>query len=109
MTNRKNKFNNTVVFEGEEKFDSKKEYNRWCELKLLERAGVITNLKRQIPFVLVEKSEYGRELKYVSDFCYWEQGKYIVEDVKSTATKTPLYRFKKRLLAEKYGIVITEI
>ena len=104
----RNKFNNVVVFEGEEKFDSKKEHNRWKELKLLERAGAINNLKRQVKFVLIEKSQYGRERAYICDFAYWENGKYVVEDVKSNITKTPLYRFKKRLMAEYYGIVILE-
>ena len=105
---RRNKFNNTVVFEGEERFDSQKEYNRWKELCLLERAGAISNLKRQVSFTLFEKSQYGRERVYIADFCYWENGKYIVEDTKSNITKTPLYRYKKRHMAEKYGIIILE-
>lgn len=53
-------------------FDSKKEANRYCELCLMERAGVITDLQLQVPFVLVEKSKYGREIKYVADFTYIE-------------------------------------
>ena len=108
MKKQKNKFNNVIVFDGEEKFDSQKEYNRWRELCLLERARVINGLKRQIPFTLIEKSQYGREITYVADFCYWENGKYIVEDTKSEITKTPLYRLKKRLMAELHGIIILE-
>ena len=104
----RNKFNNTVVFDGEDKFDSKKEYNRWKELCLLERAGAISNLKRQVPFVLIAKSKYGRERKYIADFCYWENGKYVVEDVKSSATRTQLYLYKKRQMAEIYDIIILE-
>lgn len=90
-------------------FDSKKEANRYCELCLMERAGVITDLQLQVPFVLVEKSKYGREIKYVADFTYIENEKYIVEDVKSSATKTPLYLLKKRLVAEIYGVEIKEV
>lgn len=92
-----------------ETFDSLFELRRWKELKMLEKAGIITNLKRQVRFPLIEKSQYGREIAYIADFTYVEKGKQVVEDTKSEATKTPLYRLKKRLVAEKYGIVIKEI
>jgi hypothetical protein len=61
----------------------------------------------QVPFVLVEKSEHGRALKYLADFVYFQDGKQVVEDVKGV--RTPVYRLKKRLVAEKYGIEIREI
>ena len=89
-------------------YDSEKEYRRHRELLLMQKAREIQKLDRQVPFVLIEKSEYGREIKYVADFVYFQDGKKIVEDVKSEPTKTPLYKLKKRLLAEKYGIVISE-
>lgn len=91
------------------KFDSKLEFRRWRELKLLERAGVITELKRQVRISLIPRSKYGREIAYVADFSYLEDGKLVIEDTKSEATKTPLYRLKKRLVAEKYGIEIKEV
>lgn len=91
------------------KFDSKLEFRRWRELKLLERAGVITELKRQVKIPLILQSKYGREIAYVADFSYREDGKVVIEDTKSEATKTPLYRLKKRLVAEKYGIEIKEV
>lgn len=91
------------------KFDSKLEFRRWRELKLLERAGVITGLKRQVRILLIPQSKYGREIAYVADFSYREDGKLVIEDTKSEATKTPLYRLKKRLVAEKYGIEIQEV
>lgn len=91
------------------KFDSKLEFRRWRELKLLERAGVITELKRQVRMPLIPRSKYGREIAYVADFSYREDGKLVIEDTKSEATKTPLYRLKKRLIAEKYGIEIKEV
>lgn len=107
--NRRRKFNNVIVFEGKEKFDSKKEYGRWNELRLLETQGIISNLKRQVEFILVEKSRYGRKRVYIADFTYWMDGEYIVEDVKSEITKKDrIYRYKKRDMAEKYGIIITE-
>lgn len=82
--------------------------NRYVELTLLEKAKAIQDLKTQVSFPLIPKSKYGREIKYVADFTYYEDGKLVVEDTKSLATKTPVYRLKKRLMAEKYNIVIKE-
>lgn len=87
-------------------FDSRKEAQRWCTLNLLQRAGEIRELKRQVPFILFEKSPYGREIKYVADFTYYEGDKFVVEDCKGYRTDT--YRLKRRILAEKYGYVIKE-
>lgn len=87
-------------------FDSKKEAARYCELKLLERAKAISNLQLQVSYILIPKSKYGRAIKYVADFVYEENNQVIVEDVKGV--KTPVYRLKKRLMAEQYGIEIKE-
>lgn len=106
---KKNKFGAEKVNADGMTFDSKLEYNRWCELKILEKARKITDLKRQVEFVLIDKSKYGRKILYIADFTYLQDGKLIVEDTKSKATKTPLYCLKKRLVAEKYGIVIKEV
>lgn len=88
------------------KFASKKEATRYRELKLLERAGVITKLRMQVPFILVDKSQFGRQIKYLADFVYEEDGETVVEDTKGF--RTDVYKLKKRLMAEKYGIVIKE-
>ena len=88
-------------------FDSKKEEKRYRELRLMERAGVIANLRLQVPFVLFEKSKYGRKIKYIADFVYEEKnGLTVVEDVKGY--KTDVYKLKKRILAELYGIEVRE-
>ena len=89
-------------------FDSKKEAIRYQELKLLERCGEIENLQLQQPFVLIPKSKYGRAIKYIADFTYTDKqkGEWIVEDTKGI--KTDVYRLKKRLMAEKFNIVIKE-
>lgn len=87
-------------------FDSKKEANRYNELKLLERTNVISNLKRQVPYVLIEKSKYGRSIRYLADFVYIENGETVIEDCKGV--RTPVYRLKKRLMAERFGILIRE-
>lgn len=91
-------------------FDSLKEARRYKELKVLERAGMITNLRLQVPYILIPKSKYGRAIKYIADFVYSDvNGCEIVEDVKSIATKTPLYKLKKRLMQEIYNVTIQEV
>ena len=105
----KPKYGNKKLTTTDGKFDSKLEYYRWCELVILEKAGQIKALKRQVRFVLIDKSTHGREIAYVADFTYYKGNELIVEDTKSKATMTPVYKLKKRLLAERYGIKITEI
>lgn len=87
-------------------FDSQKEAARWQELKLLERAGKITNLTRQVKFPLDVEGVH--IANYWSDFCYDEDGEVVVEDVKSTATKTRVYLIKKNLMRALYRIAIRE-
>lgn len=88
------------------RFDSKKEAKRYLELKILEKAGAIQDLRRQVPYVLINKSSYGRAIKYVADFVYYEDDKLVVEDVKGV--RTPVYKLKKRLMAERFGIEVKE-
>ena len=90
--------------------DSKAEARRKAELELLARAGKITDLEFQREFVLISKSDWGRAIKYRSDACYRVDGQLVVEDTKSPITaKNPVYRLKKRLMAEVYGITIKEV
>ena len=103
------KFGNVKITTRDGTFDSKLELRRWFALGLMQYNGEIKNLRRQVKYVLVEKSIYGREIAYVADFVYDKNGETVVEDTKSESTKTPLYRLKKRLMAERYGIVIKEI
>lgn len=92
------------------KYASKAEARRAAELKLLERAGKITDLEEQREFVLISKSEYGQAIKYRSDFAYRVDGRFTVEDVKSPVTaQHPVYRLKRRLMQEVYGITIREV
>lgn len=105
------KYRNNRIETKDGVFDSNLELRRWEELKLLQKAKLIKDLDRQVKFVLIEKSKYGQEIKYMADFVYIDlkTGEKVVEDTKSEATKTPLYRLKKRLVAEIYGIIIKEI
>lgn len=97
-------------------FDSRKEARRYQELRYLLRAGVISSLERQTRFLLIpaQKDESGkvieRAVTYLADFTYWdENGNYIVEDVKSEATRTREYILKRKLLLYQYGIRIREV
>ncbi|HEY9219521.1 MAG TPA: DUF1064 domain-containing protein [Phenylobacterium sp.] len=91
-------------------FDSRKESARYGELVLLQRAGEIRDLKRQVPF----RMEVNGKLvcTYRADATYIETktGELIVEDVKSPITrKDPLYRLKAKLLLAVHNIEIREI
>lgn len=103
-----NKYGNikTVTSDGI-RHDSRKEANRWCELNLLLRAGVIQDLKRQVKFELLPKQEGERAVYYIADFTYIENGKTVVEDVKGMKTKE--YRLKKKMMLYFHGIRIKEI
>ena len=96
-------------------FDSRKEAERYAELRLLERAGEITELQRQPSFVLVPKQVRDgklieRQLVYKADFTYTDNaGNTIVEDVKSKATKTREYIIKRKLMLWEYGIIVKEV
>lgn len=89
-----------------QKFDSVKEYHRWGCLRLLERAGKIKDLKRQVSFELIPKQNGERACNYIADFTYYEDGKLVVEDCKGY--KTDVYRLKKKLLLWTHGIRIKE-
>lgn len=102
---KRSKYNNVKVeFDGYV-FDSIKERARYIELRALQAAGEITDLLLQIPFELNEGGSYS--LKYVADFTYWVNGRYIVEDVKGFRTK--IYLNKKKLMYQIHGIEIKEI
>lgn len=87
-------------------FDSKKESLRWQELKLLESAGEIWKLERQVTFELRVRSIL--ICKYRPDFVYYNKSGKVVEDVKSKVTKTRGYQIKKKLMSAIYGIEILE-
>ena len=94
-------------------FDSAKEARRWAELQLLQRAGEIKHLRRQVDFSLIpaQKDERGkvieRECKYRADFAYWENDALVVEDTKGMRTKD--YIIKRKLMLYNYGIRIREV
>lgn len=121
---RRNKYHAHKVKVGDEVFHSKKELHRWEELCLLEKAGMIKNLRREVKYILIPaqretiwkngKPRQGkcieRECSYIADFVYEENGQTIVEDVKGgNATKTEVYKIKRKLMLYLKGIRIREV
>lgn len=88
--------------------DSKKEAQRWCVLKLLEKAGEITDLQRQVRYEIIPKVGNHRATYYVADFVYKEKdGTVVVEDTKSVATaNNQAFRLKEKLMLYVHGIEI---
>lgn len=119
MRGRGQKYNAVKTIVDGHLFDSKKEAARYQELKLLQRAGKITDLRLQVPFELVPAcsvvayegnkltTKKIRAVHYVADFTYIDPVRgYIVEDVKGV--RTAEYKLKKKLMAYKYKIWIKE-
>jgi hypothetical protein len=102
------KFRNRKVTVDGETFDSAKEHRRWGELQLLQRAGQITDLRRQVPFAIEVNGH--KVCKYIADAVYLENGAQVVEDVKSEITrKDPAYRLKNKLMRAVHNIEIREV
>ncbi len=94
-------------------FDSKAEAQRYLQLKAMEKAGEITCLAIQVPFLLIPAQDKAgrkeREAVYVADFTYWKDGVYVVEDTKSAPTKTREYVIKRKLLLWVHGLAVREV
>lgn len=87
-------------------FDSKKEANRYLDLREQQRAGVITDLECQVSIPLIVNNHCVAE--YVCDFRYFRGGEMVIEDVKSEVTKRiEVYRLKRKIL-EANGIEVIE-
>ena len=131
------KYGNKKITVDGMKFDSQKEYHRYCELKLLERAGQIKDLELQKEFMLipaqyetVETDEYYKigakkgqpktkevcieqSVVYKADFTYTENGKIVVEDVKGyrdpSSAGYAKFVIKRKMMLWIHGIRIKEI
>lgn len=109
-------------------FDSMKEARRWNELHLLERAGAITELRRQVKYILIPAQRapsvigprggvkqgelLEREVSYYADFVYQdEHGNTVVEDVKGykDGQAYALFSVKRKLMLFNYGIKVREV
>ena len=98
------KYNNKKVQVDMYVFDSIAESKRYKELKLLERAGEITELTLQPKFLLQEafrkNGKIYKKIEYIGDFMYFQDGKYIVEDVKGI--QTDVFKIKHKLFEKMY-------
>lgn len=110
-------------------FDSRKEYKRYCELKMMEASGIISNLQRQVKYILIpcqrEPDTVGarggihkgkvieKECAYYADFCYQmtDTGETVVEDVKGykRGGAYSIFKIKKKLMLYVYHIKIKEV
>lgn len=109
------KYGNVPTVVDGQQFDSKREAERFEELKLLEKAGAIRNLRTQVRYPLALN---GQDIcLYVSDFDYdrirmvypgssQKQWEHVTEDVKSKATMTDVFRLKRKLMKAVHGIDI---
>ena len=99
-----NKYKNRKIVVDNIKFDSILEANRYQELKLLQRARQISNLRLQVPFLLQESFKKNgttrRKIEYIADFVYEENGQTVVEDTKGMKTET--FKIKQKLFEYKY-------
>lgn len=119
----RNKYNaKKCVIDGEV-FDSKKEAHRWQELRILEKAGEIDGLRRQVKYLLIPtQSEVvykngvpkqvraiERECSYIADFVYFDRNaqEVIVEDCKGIRTEA--YELKRKMMLYFHGIRIREV
>ena len=125
------KYHSRKITRDGETFDSVKEYRRWCELKLLEMAGEITCLERQVPFELIPaqyvtierySEKTGKRLKdgkrcveqsvvYNADFVYNTASGRVVEDTKGyrKGTAYDVFVIKRKLMLWVHGIRIHEV
>ena len=127
----KNKYGNRKITINGIEFDSRKEARRYNELLLMEKAGAIKGLRRQVPFELIpaqyedvytgeyyQRGDHKGEPKmkrvcvekavtYYADFVYLEGGETVVEDTKGF--KTPEYILKRKLMRHLLGIRIKEL
>lgn len=116
-TAKRNKFNAQKVDLDGMTFDSKKEHKRYIELKARQQRGEIFGLEHHTKFELAPKTKIEGEkrakpaLRYFADFTYYiSTGEYIVEDVKSAATrKLASYRNKKHLMKTVFNIDVREV
>lgn len=114
------KYNNVKI----DGYDSKKEYRRAKDLKLLEKKGIINRITRAskirayfasyrfyevqgVRKMLCKKKLIERGVYYIADFVYYRDGEYIVEDTKGVRTKD--YIIKRKLMLYVHGIKIKEV
>jgi hypothetical protein len=110
------KYNNKKTTLDGLKFDSQAEAKRYSALKLLQKAGHISNLQMQVPFELWPGVKFHSAkratpaCRYVADFVYREPAgdllKTVIEDVKSKGTITAAFKIKRHAMLALHGLHI---
>lgn len=102
VSERKNKYNAQPETIDEITFKSKKEALEYSRLKLMERAGAISELKTQPPFILqpANRKQKIRQVKYTADFMYYDNGKRRTVVVETKGMKTEAYRIRRNLFLQ---------
>lgn len=110
-----NKYRNTKISNVYGQFDSIKEWKRYIYLLDLQKKGIITELRRQVPFVLIPSQKEGKKVieracTYIADFVYKKGSETIVEDTKSAITKANVtYIIKRKMMLFFHKIKIKEV
>ena len=100
FSKKRSKYGNKMVNVNGRDFHSKKEAQRYIELSAMQDANEIEGLQCQVTFKLDVNGVH--VCSYKPDFVYWQNGRRVVEDVKSAITKkNPVYRIKNKLMKEK--------
>ena len=104
--------NHKVIVDGEKVADSKHEYRRLCELKVLQRAGEIKDLQLQVKYQLIPSQKIcgktERGVSYIADFVYWTKNdKFICEDAKGH--RTDAYIIKRKMMKLIHNIDVVEV
>ena len=106
-----NKYKNQKIKREGMTFDSQREGDYYCELKMLRMAGEVIDFERQVTFELQPKFKHSgkteRAIKYIADFVvHYKDGRTVVVDVKGD--KTDVYRIKRKMLLYKHPDMIFE-
>lgn len=108
LLRRQPKYRNTKTTLDGVTFDSKAEATRYAALKIMQRAGMIADLRLQPSYPLVVNGV--KVAEYRADFAYLDaSGALVVEDVKSQPTRTAVYMLKKKLMLACHGVTIREV
>ncbi|MFW1969287.1 DUF1064 domain-containing protein [Acinetobacter guillouiae] len=104
--------NHKVVIDGEKVADSKHEFRRLNDLIVLQRAGQIKGLQKQVRYILIPSQKICgvkvRGTDYVADFVYWtNDGQFVCEDAKGY--KTADYIIKRKLMKMIHDIDVVEV
>lgn len=104
------KYRNVKTTFGGLTFDSKREAARWAELTMLERAGQISMLRRQVRYELAPSVKFAGKvraqppLRLIVDFEYLENGEKVIEDVKGMVTTA--FTIKRHLMKSVHGLEV---